>query len=226
MSSSCNIASALSFATSRNTSVAILRLLEAVLQHLCSSTPFLQSGRGSTLVSLFLQKLLWRHNVTFLSRSFINISFFSLSSQSIVFDVLFTAVFTALRCVTKARLKASNLMSFWYELYILLCFDLCVLTYSCNQAVMLALNHGISRLLAYIFLATIGILKILHFASKRSKLYKKSSSSDCSLVGASCRLFSLTPAFSNLIAIITPTTTIAMGCDESGKPMESSSLET
>ena len=43
------------------TSVAIKTLLEAVLQHLCSSTLCLQQGRGSTLVSLFLQKLLFKH---------------------------------------------------------------------------------------------------------------------------------------------------------------------
>ena len=36
--------------------------------------------------------------------------------------------------------------------YTLPCFDICFLAYSYNQAVMLALNHGISRLLAHIFL--------------------------------------------------------------------------
>ena len=51
-----------------------------VLQHLSSSILFSQQSRGSTLVSLFLQKLLWRHNVTFLYGSFFNTSSFSLPS--------------------------------------------------------------------------------------------------------------------------------------------------
>ena len=79
-------------------------------QYLCSSTLYLQQGRGSSLVSQFLQKLLWRHNVTFYSRSSFNNSSLSLPSQSIFFNVLFTAVVSAFRWVTKARLKASDPM--------------------------------------------------------------------------------------------------------------------
>ena len=84
-SSSCDIDSALSVSVSCNTSVAILTLLEAVLQHFCSSTLCLQQGRGSTLVSLFL--LLWRHNVVFFSRSSFNIFFYFSPSDSFVVDV-------------------------------------------------------------------------------------------------------------------------------------------
>ena len=97
ISSSCDIDSELSISVSCNTSLAILTLLEAVLQHFCSSTLCLQQGRGSTLVSLFRQKLLWRHNVTFLSKSSSKISSFSLSSHSLVLEVLFTSVVTAFR---------------------------------------------------------------------------------------------------------------------------------
>ena len=64
ISSSYDIDSALSVSVSCNKSVAILTLLEAVLQHFCSSTLCLQQGKGSTLDPLFRQKLLWRHNVT------------------------------------------------------------------------------------------------------------------------------------------------------------------
>ena len=93
ISSSCDIDSALSVSVSCNTSVAILKLFEAVFHYPCFSTFCLQQGRGPpTLVFLFLQTLLWRHNATFLSRSSFNISSLSLPSQSIVFDVLFTAV--------------------------------------------------------------------------------------------------------------------------------------
>ena len=108
ISSSCDIDSELSASVSCNTSVAILTLLEAVLQHLCSSTLLFakQHGRRSTLASLFLQKWLWRPNVTFLSTSSFNISYLFLPSQPFVLDVLFTAVVTTFRCVTKARLKA------------------------------------------------------------------------------------------------------------------------
>ena len=60
ISSSCDTDSALSVSVSCNTSLAILTLLEAVLQHFCSSTLCLQQGRGSTLDSLFRQTLLWR----------------------------------------------------------------------------------------------------------------------------------------------------------------------
>ena len=87
---------------------------------------------------------------------------------------------------------------------------------------MLALNHGINRFLAHIFFVSIGMFRILHIVSKKSKSFRQSN---CSLVGASCLLFSLTRASSHLIAIITPTITIVMGRDESGKPMESSSPE-
>ena len=69
---------ALSVSVSCNTSLANLTLLQAVHQHLCSSNFNLEQGTGSTLASPFLQKLLWRHNVTFLSRSFFNISSLSL----------------------------------------------------------------------------------------------------------------------------------------------------
>ena len=118
ISSSCDIDCALSVSVSCNTAVAILTLLEAVLQHFCSFTLCLQQGRRSTLVSLFRQKLLWRYNVMFFSKSsfsffqhsfihsFSNISSLSLPSYSFVLDVLFTAVVTAFRRVTKARLKA------------------------------------------------------------------------------------------------------------------------
>ena len=94
MSSSCDIDSALSVSVSCNRSVTILTLLEAVLQHFCSS---LQQGRGSTLDSLFRQKLLWRHNVTFLSKHSFYISSFSLPLHSLILEVLFTAVVTAFR---------------------------------------------------------------------------------------------------------------------------------
>ena len=97
ISSSRDIDSALSVSVSCNTSVAILTLLEAVLQHFCSSTLCLQQGRGSMLISLFRQKLLWRHSVTFLSKSSFNISSLPLPSHSLVLDVLFTAVVTAFR---------------------------------------------------------------------------------------------------------------------------------
>ena len=74
----------------------------------------------------------------------------------------------------------------------------------------------------YIF-TSIGIFYILHIVSKRSKSFRQSNSCNYSFVGASCLLFSFTRASSHLIAIITPTITIVMGYDESGKPMESSS---
>ena len=97
ISSSCDTDSALSVSVSCNTSLAILTLLEAVLQHFCSSTLCLQQGRGSTLDYLFLQKLLWRHNVTFLSKFSFNISAFSFPLRSLVLEILFTAVVTAYR---------------------------------------------------------------------------------------------------------------------------------
>ena len=95
--SSCDIDSALSFSVSCSTSLAILKLMETVLQHLCSSKLCLQQGRGSILVSLFLQKHVWRHKVTFFSSSSFNFSSLSLPSHSLVLDVLFTAVVTAFR---------------------------------------------------------------------------------------------------------------------------------
>ena len=69
------------------------------------------------------------------------------------------------------------------------------------------------------------MFRILPIVSKRSKSFRQSNFGNCSLVGASCLLFSLTRASSHRIAIITPTITIVMGRDESGKPMESSSPE-
>ena len=198
-----------------------------LLQHFCSSTFCLQQGRGSTLVSLFRQKLLWRHNVTFLSKSFFNISSLSLPSHSLVLDVLFTAV-VCIPMSYKSPIESSCSRSSWYALYILLCFDICASTYSAlaysyNHAVMLALNHGISRLLAHVFSTSIELFKILHVVSKISKSFRQSNSRNCSFGGVSCLLFSLTWTSSHRIAIITPTITIVMGCDESGKPMESSS---
>ena len=97
ISSSCDTDSALSVSVSCNTSLAILTLLEAVLQHFFSSTLCLQQGRGSMLDSLFRQKLLWRHNVTFLYKSSFNISSFSFPLRSLVLEILFTAVVTAFR---------------------------------------------------------------------------------------------------------------------------------
>ena len=63
-------------------------------------------------------------------------------------------------------LKASDHMSIWYKLFFLLCFDRCLLAYSYNHAVMLALNHGISRLLAYILLTFIGISRFCNESAK------------------------------------------------------------
>ena len=40
------------------------------------------------------------------------------------------------------------------------------------------------------FFTSIGIFKIFHIVSKRSKYFIQASSSNCSLLGASCRLFS------------------------------------
>ena len=88
---------------------------------------------------------------------------------------------------------------------------------------MLALKHGISRLLAHIFFTSIGIFRVLHIVSKKSKSFRQSNSCNCSFVGACCLLFSFTRASSYRIAIITPTITIVMGCEESCKPMESGS---
>ena len=88
---------------------------------------------------------------------------------------------------------------------------------------MLALNHGIRRLLAHIFFTSIGAFKNLHIVSKRFKSLRQADFCNCSLVGASCLLFSFTRASSHRIAIITPTITIVMGRDASSKPMESSS---
>ena len=97
-----------SVSVSCNTSVAILTLLEAVLQRFCSSTLCLQQGRGSTLVSLFLQKLLWRHNVTFLSRSSFIIFSLYFPSHSLVLDVFFTAAVSAIQPMSyKSSLEIS-----------------------------------------------------------------------------------------------------------------------
>ena len=86
---------------------------------------------------------------------------------------------------------------------------------------MLALKHGISRLLAHIFFTSIEIFRILHVVSQRSKSFRQSNSCNYSFVGVSCRLFSFTRASSHFITILIPTITIVMGCDDSGKPMES-----
>ena len=110
-------------------------------------------------------------------------------------------------------------------MYTLLCFDICFLAYLYNSVVMLALNHGISRVLDHISVNSIGMFNNLHPVSKKSKYFGQSSSSNSSLVGASCHLFSLTRTSSHQIAPITPIITFVMGCDESGKPMESSSPE-
>ena len=91
---------------------------------------------------------------------------------------------------------------------------------------MLALNHGISHLLAHSFFTSIGMFRILLVFSKRSKYFGQSNSYNCSLVGGSCRLFSFTRASSHHIAIITPTITIVMGSDESCKLIENSSSQT
>ena len=61
----CDIDSALSLSESCITLIAIFTQLEAVLQTFCSLTLCLQQGRGSTADSLFQQKLLSRHDVTF-----------------------------------------------------------------------------------------------------------------------------------------------------------------
>ena len=71
-------------------------------------------------------------------------------------------------------------------------FEKSFLAYSYNHAFVLALNHGIRRLLAHIFFTSIGMFKILHIVSKRSKSFRKSNFCTCSLVGASCLLFSFT----------------------------------
>ena len=104
ISSSCDTDSALSVSVSCSTSLAILTLLEAVLQHFCSSTLCLQQGRGSTLDSLFLQKLLWRHNVTFLSKSSFSISAFSFPSALLCQRVLLPAPPTVLGRLDSTKL--------------------------------------------------------------------------------------------------------------------------
>ena len=180
------------FALCLATSVAILTLLEAVLQHFCSSTLCLQQGRGSTLVSLFLQKLLWRHTVTFLSRSSFNIYIFLFSP--VTFNCS-RRIFHWIQCILKSHKSSLERSCSNVQLILTVhsaSFDLCFLTYSYNHAVMLALNHGISCLLAHIFFTSIGMFKILHIVSKRSKSFRQSSSCNCSLVCISFRLFSFT----------------------------------
>ena len=49
-----------------------------------------------------------------------------------------------------------------------------------------ALNNGITIVLAHILFTSFGMLKILHIVSKRSKLFRQLSSLNCSVVGASC----------------------------------------
>ena len=50
----------------------------------------------------------------------------------------------------------------------------------------------INRLLSHIFFTSIGMFKILHIVSKRSRSFRQSNFRNCSLVGASCLFFSLT----------------------------------
>ena len=69
-------------------------------------------------------------------------------------------------------------------------FNICCLAFSYNHSIMLALNHGISRLLVHIFFTSNGMFKILHVVSKRSKSFRQSNSCNCSFVGVSCLLFS------------------------------------
>ena len=61
----------------------------------------------------------------------------------------------------------------------------------------------------------LGMCKILYLVSKISKFFRQSSSSSCSFIGISCRLFSFTLISSQRITIITTAITIVMGCDES-----------
>ena len=112
-------------------------------------------------------------------------SFSSITINS--FQRFFTAVATAFRCVMKARLKAFNLMTIWYELYARLCFDICFLAYSENQAVMLAPWHQSSSGPFFYFHRN---CQDFHIVSKRSKSFRQSRSSNCFLVGACCQLFS------------------------------------
>ena len=175
-----------------NTSVAIQTLLEAVLQHFCSSTLCLQQGRGSTLDSLFLQKLLWRHNVTFLSKSSFNISSFPLPSR---FTHPGDALYGSVHCIPMSY--ESSLESSCSNVQLIRTVHSAVLRHMLlsifvQHAVMLALNHGISRLLALIFFTSIGMFRIFHIVSKRSKSFRKSNFCNCSLVGTSCFLFSFT----------------------------------
>ena len=70
-----------------------------VSHHTISLLFYTLRDRGSTVVSLFLQKLLRRNNVTILSRTSFKVSYFSLPSQSIALEVLITAVVSGFRCV-------------------------------------------------------------------------------------------------------------------------------
>ena len=92
------------------------------LAALCS-----KQGRGSTVDSLFLQKLLWRQKVTFLSKSSFSNSSFYLPSLPIIFEVLFTVVITAFWWVTKTQRKSSEPKSCWNQLYTFFCFGMCFL---------------------------------------------------------------------------------------------------
>ena len=167
--------------------VAFLTQLEAVLQQFCSSTFCLHQSRGSTLVSLFLHKLLWRHNVTFLSRSSFNTSSLYFSAQWIVFKLLFIDVVTVFRWIRKHRLKVSDSMFIWYELFTLLPFHSWFLAWQSNWLWTTASDIC----WPIYFYTSIRLFKILHLVSKRSKLFSQSSSSKSSLVGAPCRLFQL-----------------------------------
>ena len=70
--------------------------------------------------------------------------------------------------------------------------DICFLAYSYIHAVMLAINHCMSRLLAHIFFTFIGMIMFLQTVSKRSQFFRQSSSSSCSLFRISCRFFFFT----------------------------------
>ena len=106
----------------------------------------------------------------FLSKSSCSTSFFSLS---IVLKVFLAAIVSAFRCVTKTRLKASDTISSWNELYTLPCFVLWFLAYSYIQAVMLARNLGINSFLDHIFLTSVGVFRIMHIFSNRCKSFRQ-----------------------------------------------------
>ena len=69
---------------------------------------------------------------------------------------------------------------------------------------MLALNHGIRRLLAHIFFTSIGMFKILHIVPKKSKYFRQSNFCNCSLVGAACLLFSFSLSLWAVVSLVNP----------------------